>query len=349
MARDNDDAPWATPRRPRRHVAPLEAPAVDPAVAEGLTDSSHAQLFADTYGERLRFNHRRALWLIYDAPRWRIDSDGQVYRLALEFVRSRQAAALEIADRKLKERVLKFTIGQESKPNLDRLVAGAKNFHPIADAGDGWDADPWLTGASTGVVDWRTGALRPGDPEDRITKSLGVPFVADARAPRWDRFLGEVFDGDAAVIAWLHRFLGYACTGLTREQVLALFWGAGGNGKGVLMHLIAFVLGDYFANMSFSTIELKQRAAIPSDLAALEGKRLVTASESGEVRLNEPRIKALTGSDPVTARFLYSEPFTFTPTAKFVLATNTKPVVADNSFGFWRRLRLVPFTRCFEG
>ncbi len=131
--------------------------------------------------------------------------------------------------------------------------------------------------------------------------------------------------------------------------MLALFWGAGANGKGVLMHVVAHALGDYFANMSFSTIELKQRAAIPSDLAALEGKRLVTASESGEVRLNEPRIKALTGSDPVTARFLYSEPFTFTPSAKFILATNTKPIVADASFGFWRRLRLVPFTRCFEG
>ena len=158
-----------------------------------------------------------------------------------------------------------------------------------------------------------------------------------------------MFDGDRDLIGFIHRYCGYACTGITRDQVLALFWGAGGNGKGVLMHMIAWVLGDYFGNMSFSTIELKQRSTIPSDLAALEGKRLVTASESGEVRLNEPRIKALTGSDPITARYLYGEPFTFTPMAKFILATNTKPVVADNSFGFWRRLRLVPFTRCFAG
>ena len=80
-----------------------------------------------------------------------------------------------------------------------------------------------------------------------------------------------------------------------------------------------------------------------------DGQRLVTASESGEVRLNEPRMKALTGCDPITARYLYGEPFTFMPTAKFILATNTKPVVADNSAGFWRRLKLVPFTRSFEG
>jgi putative DNA primase/helicase len=322
----------------------------DPTIQEALTDASHAQRFAETYGIELIYNHRRGAWLSYNGLLWRPDSDGYVYRKALEFVRSRQADALELPDRKLKEKVLKFTIQAESKPKLDNLVALAKNFPPMNDAGDRFDMNPWLSGdPKNGVLDWRTGTVRLSDPADRITKSMGVAFDPNAQAPRWLQFIDEVFDGDRELIGFIQRYLGYSCTGITREQVLALFWGAGGNGKGVLMHMVAWVLGDYFANMSFSTIELKQRATIPSDLAALEGKRLVTASESGEVRLNEPRIKALTGSDPITARYLYGEPFTFTPAAKFILATNTKPIVADNSFGFWRRLKLVPFTRCFEG
>ena len=337
-------------RRSAITAAEIFAPRVDPLIAEALTDASHAQRFAETYGVDIKYDHRRGHWLVYEDPCWRIDNDGAIYRHALKFVRARQASALDIVDRKLKEKVLKFTIAAESKPALDKLVSLAKNFPPIADAGDGWDADPWLTAAKpNGVLDWRTGTLRQGDPSDRITRSLGVAFDPDAEAPRWTNFIDEVFDGDRDLIAFIHRYLGYACTGLTHEQVLALFWGGGGNGKGVLMHLVAYVLGDYFGNMGFSTIELKQRATIPNDLAALEGKRLVTASESGEVRLNEPRIKMLTGSDPVTARYLYGEPFTFTPSAKFILATNTRPVVADNSHGFWRRLKLVPFTRCFEG
>lgn len=325
-----------------------EAP-VDPMVAEALTDASHAQRFAEIYGVDVKYNWRRGTWLVHEGHLWRADTDGRIYRTALEFVRGRQATAIDISDRKLKEKILKFTINAESKPNLDKLVSLAKNFPPIADSGEGWDANPWLTGAPNGVLDWQTGTLRDGDPADRITRSLGVPFEPDATAPRWERFIDEVFDGDQDLIGFMHRYCGYVCTGVTRDQVLALFWGAGANGKGVLMHMIAWVLGDYFGNMSFSTIELRQRSTIPSDLAALEGKRLVTASESGEVRLNEPRIKALTGSDPITARYLYGEPFTFTPMAKFILATNTKPIVADNSFGFWRRLKLVPFTRRFDG
>jgi len=56
----------------------------------------------------------------------------------------------------------------------------------------------------------------------------------------------------------------------------------------------------------------------------------------------------LTGGDSITARFLHSEFFTFDPVAKFWLAVNHKPVVRDDSRGFWRRMRLIPFTPTFD-
>src|SRR4029434_1019558 len=91
-----------------------------------------------------------------------------------------------------------------------------------------------------------------------------------------------------------------------------------------------------------------RRNGATNDLAALDGRRFVLASEVNEgVRFDESRVKALTGCDPITARFLYAEFFEFVPVAKFWLATNHKPVVRDDSFGFWRRIRLVPFTRTF--
>jgi len=109
-------------------------------------------------------------------------------------------------------------------------------------------------------------------------------------------------------------------------------------------------MGDYAANTPFSTLEMSSRNSIPNDLAALYSKRLVTASELNEaVRLNEARMKMLAGQDPVTARFLHGEFFTFVPNAKFWLAVNHKPMVNDDSTGFWRKIRLIPFTQCFEG
>ncbi len=118
------------------------------------------------------------------------------------------------------------------------------------------------------------------------------------------------------------------------------------------MEVLRQVLGDHAWETSFATLE---HAARPSggatpELASLAGKRLVSAVETNEgVRLNEARIKALTGGDRITARRLYEDEFSFRPVTKFWLGVNHKPRVQDDSYGFWRRVRLIPFTRQFVG
>jgi putative DNA primase/helicase len=66
----------------------------------------------------------------------------------------------------------------------------------------------------------------------------------------------------------------------------------------------------------------------PTDLAMLRGARLVTAQETEEGGAwNETRIKALTGGDSITARFMRQDFFTFNPTFKLVIAGNHKPIL----------------------
>lgn len=322
----------------------------DVSIAECLTDAAHAERFAQAFGMELRFDHRRDRWLVYETPRWRTDIDGAVYRKAIEFARLRQLEAVQINDKKTRKTVLDFCIKAESKAQLDRTVSLAKMMPPIADNGESWDLDPMLLGAPNGLINLKNGLWRLGDPEDHITMSTSVKYDASAECPRWEQFILEIFNGDAELADWVHRFVGYAITGLTHEQVLAFFYGRGANGKGTMMNTIAHVLGDYSYNMPFSTIEMRQRSSIPNDVAALDKRRWVTASETNDgTQLNEARIKALTGCDPVTARFLHGEWFTFQPIAKFILAVNHKPVVKDDSYGFWRRIRLVPFLVAFTG
>jgi putative DNA primase/helicase len=125
--------------------------------------------------------------------------------------------------------------------------------------------------------------------------------------------------------------------------------GEGANGKSTFLSAIAYVLGSYACNLPFSAFELVARSTIPNDVATLPGRRFVTAIETDEsARLNEARIKALTGCDLITARSLYNRFFTFKPVAKFWLAFNHRPVVADSSHGFWRRVHLIPFVRQFN-
>ena len=57
----------------------------------------------------------------------------------------------------------------------------------------------------------------------------------------------------------------------------------------------------------------------------------------------ESLLKQVTGEDPLTARLLYAEFFTFMPTFKIVLAANHKPEIRGQDLGIWRRIHLVPF------
>lgn len=149
-------------------------------------------------------------------------------------------------------------------------------------------------------------------------------------------------------MAFVARAVGYALTGLTREQCFFLLHGAGSNGKSVLLGVLLALLGDYGYAAPFSTFEYSRGGAIPNDLAQLAGRRLVVASETNEgTRLDEARLKALTGGEAQTARFLNREFFTFIPQCTIMLAANHRPRVNDDSRGFWRRVRLLPFGREF--
>jgi putative DNA primase/helicase len=222
-------------------------------------------------------------------------------------------------------------------------------MEPLADSGDGWDANPDLFAVKNGVLDLRTSELLITSPDQKITKITNVPYISDAPAPRWLRFLIEIFNNDLELIHYIQLAVGLSLTGHTFEQVLFICYGRGGNGKSKLLALLRLICGDYAFNAPFSTFELYQRQGIPQDLAVLEGHRLITASETTEnARLNEGRLKALTGEDAMTARYLFGREFTFIPIGKIWLAVNHRPRVKDDSFGFWRRVRMIPFTQKFD-
>jgi len=325
---------------------PAETPDTEP-----LTEAGAAERFARLHGEDLRYDHRRQRWLVWQGHRWVPDVDGAVTRIALEFVRRWQHAALDLSTLEQRQAAMKLALGLERRERLASVLTLAQDLQPIAVSGEAWDADPWLIGTPTGVVDLRTGTRRPGRRDDSITMSTAVAFDPSARCDRFERFVAEVFAHDAELVGFVRRALGYSLCGSTGEQLLFFCFGAGSNGKGTLLNTMRReVFGDYAHALAFSAIEHDPRpGAASNELAALVGKRLVVSSEASEGRrLDEGRIKWITGGDPIRARFLYAESFEFVPAAKFWLAANHKPIVCDDSTGFWRRIRLIPFTQEFE-
>ena len=313
-----------------------------------LTEAGSAERFVRLHGDDVRFDYTRRHWLRWEHHRFRRDADAGVMRQALAFARDWQEEALAIADYEQKDAVIRHALRLERRDALENMLALAKTLKPVADDGQTWDRDPMLLGVVNGVVDLRTGTHRPGRRDDRVTLQTNVAFDPTESCRRWRRFLDEVFEPHPEVVPFLQRAIGYSLTAAIDEQCLFVLHGTGANGKTTLLQTMKYVLGDYALNTPFTTVEMHQRSGIPNDVAALVSRRFVMASETNDgTRLNESRVKALTGGDSISARFLHAEWFTFEPVAKFWLAVNHKPVVRDDSHGFWRRIRLVPFERAF--
>lgn len=315
-----------------------------------LTDLGNAERLVDRHGEDLRYIHPWGSWLVWDDRRHLPDRTGKVERLMKGTARRIYAEAANAEDTQERKALADHAKRSEAKKRISDAIALARSEPGIAILPDELDSDPWLLNAENGTIDLRTGELREHRREDLITKIAPVQYDPDAQAPRFGAFLQEVFDGDEDLISFVRRFAGYSLTGSTRERVIAILYGSGKNGKTTLVELLRGVLGDYAKNTSPETILTKRHEGVGNDVAALLGARFVSAAEVEQGRrLAESKVKNLTGSDTVTARFLYSEPFDFEPQFKLWLSTNHKPVIRGTDDAIWDRIRLIPFEQRFTG
>lgn len=315
------------------------------------TDLGNAECLEALHGDKLRFCHTRQEWLLWDGARWAIDDDGQAQRLAVQTARARYLAAGDIPDQKAKMELAFWAMQSESQSKVKNTLGAASVLRNLATTINQWDTHHHL-GATPGgaTIDLSTGLARAPKQEDYITMAAGVAYDPEADCPRWQQFLMEVFAGDAELIAYVQRAVGYSLTGETSEQKMFICHGLGANGKSTFLEIIGALAGDNYMATSFATFDADNNDSKRDDLAVLRGKRLVVAIESDEDRrLAEARVKALTGQDTISCRFLYGRYFTYKPTFKIWLAVNHKPVVRGTDHGIWRRLALIPFNQTFSG
>lgn len=251
-------------------------------------------------------------------------------------------------DGKIKDAVVKWAKQSLNMNNIRSLLESAQSERGLCVPG-AWDTEPFLLGCRNGILDLTNGKLLKPLPRMRITKQVNAAYDLNAKCPLWEKTLASYWPDDLDMADFIQRAVGYSMTGSISEQVFFCLFGEGANGKSTFLGTIQKLLGDYAYTMPFSTVEYENRSTISNDVAALRGKRFVLSSETQEdIRLNEGRIKSLTGDDSITARFLHHEYFTFEPTGKFWLAFNSKPRIQDQSYGLWRRLRMILFAQTFK-
>ena len=304
--------------------------------AEGqveLTEHGVALAFAKRHGDDLRYCHTTGCWYRWDGVRWVRDETRRAFTWARNLVASLNRGA-EFRIQAVTGKA-SFAAAVERFAQADEAIAVTREI---------WDRDPLLLGTPEGVVDLRTGDLRPAARDDYITRITAVAPSPTADCPTWLAFLREATGGDPALIGFLQRWFGYCLTGLTREHALLFVYGPGGNGKGVLLVTITGILGSYAVTAALDTFTAAKGDRHPTDLAMLAGARFVITTETEEGRgWAEARIKAMTGGDPVTARFMRQDFFTYVPAFKLTISGNHKPALRNVDDAARRRFNVVPF------
>jgi len=312
-------------------------------IDDTLNDLGNAERLANDYFGRLAYIPELGVWRYWKDRRWRDDSD-EVLRAAAIVGRSWFDDLAHESDQGRQKRLLAHAQRSCSANSLHAMIDIAKTLGLTVPQRE-WDRDPLLLGVENGIVDLRTGQPIAPDRLMRVCKVAAVTYAPDATAPLWCSFLDRVMDGDLAMIAFLQRAVGYALTGSTKEQCLFIAHGTGANGKSVFLRTLRELLGDYGRDCPAETLLSKRDNNINNDIARLAGARLVCAIETEDgKRFAESLVKALTGGDAITARFLHREFFEFIPQFKLWLATNHKPTIRGDDHAIWRRIRLIPFT-----
>ena len=325
-------------------LAALAGSVVDPTNFR-QTDAGNALLFVAIYEEDIRYIEAWRMWAHWSGQRWELMSDAALLPLARYVSEHMFNWALSLPEER-RDALRKHALATQKEQRLHAMINLAKGEASIRIEPSMFDADPWLLGCENATLNLRTADMHPPRREDFITKSTGIVLDPKAKCPNWLATLDWALQGDAATIEHVQRIAGYMLTGLVSEEKLFAFFGGGSNGKTTIAMTLYDALGDY-ADKGRRDILLQsqgEKGAASPDVAALLGKRLVVVSETDEgCGIAEAQLKEITSNEPVRARKLHRDPFTFTPSHKFLLMTNHRPFVKGGDDGIWRRLNIIGF------
>lgn len=299
-----------------------------------LSEDNIATEFATDNIHDLRYDHSRGKWFIWRDTHWMMDETGEALDLIRTYCANRAAGASTPAEQRRLTSV-KHTKSIETFAQIDRRIA-------VSHAS--WDTDAFLIATPGGTIQLATGEMKGANPNDLITRRTAVAPSRHSWCEPWNEFLSDACNGDDEQIEFLQKMAGYALTGDTREHSLFFIYGPGGNGKSVFLNILMHIMQDYAATAPIETFTASRSEQHPTELAMLNGPRLVTSSETEEgKRWAESRIKQLTGGDPISARFMRQDFFTFKPIFKLLIVGNHMPGLNSVDDAARRRFRLVPF------
>ena len=314
-------------------------------------DQGRGLRMRDQFATVLKFNAVDKKWFFFNGSYWQEDIGNQKVELAAERVANsikKEKPELSFSTKTDEDKAMNewYRFQKDSRSHMAKMhMIDEFKKYVIVKHGE-FDKEDMLLNTESGYVDLSNGELHDHDIDKKFSHQTLAEYSDNVDAPLWEKFLNQIFNNDEELIHYVQKAIGYSFTGSVDEQCLFILNGRGRNGKSVFSNVVSDVAGNYAKQMNVQTIVAKknQSGSANSDIARLEGARIVTSSELNEGdRFDESLVKQLTGGDKILARFLYGSEFEYKPKFKIWMATNHLPIIRGTDDGIWRRIKIIPF------
>lgn len=314
-------------------------------------DQGRGLRMRDQFATVLKFNAVDKKWFFFNGSYWQEDIGNQRVELAAERVANSiktEKPELKFSTKTDNDKAMNewYRFQKDSRSHMAKMhMIDEFKKYVIVKHGE-FDKEDMLLNTESGYVDLSSGELHDHDIDKKFSHQTVAEYSDNVDAPLWEKFLNQIFNNDEELIHYVQKAIGYSFTGSVDEQCLFILNGRGRNGKSVFSNVVSDVAGNYAKQMNVQTIVAKknQSGSANSDIARLEGARIVTSSELNEGdRFDESLVKQLTGGDKILARFLYGSEFEYKPKFKIWMATNHLPIIRGTDDGIWRRIKIIPF------
>lgn len=212
-----------------------------------------------------------------------------------------------------------------------------------------WDSKGDLLVCGNGVLNLEMQEFTSFSPSCYATKRTPVPWNPGATHPVWDRVL-DLLKQEGDRYERIRRICGSLLYAGNPNEIVVIFEGGAGTGKGTLITAIHKAMGDYAQSIDITSLletdyRYQGKGAPRADLFKLRATRFVFTGEPPKnAKLDAGGVKKMSGNDPIDARQPYArEEITFYPLYKIVIQTNFPIRIEWDDEGMERRLVVVPF------
>ena len=213
-----------------------------------------------------------------------------------------------------------------------------------------FDVDTRTINCMNGELELKEGSwrLREHRREDYRTAQIPIIYDPEAKAPRFEQFLQEIFEGDhdsEDKQILVCELLGYTLMSSSEFEKFVLLLGHGANGKSVLLHVVQSLIGiENTSAVQLSQLDNRfQRAYLQGKLA-----NIITEVAEG-CEIPDAQLKAIVSGERMTAEHKHKSPFDFSPFCTCWFGSNHMPYTKDFSDAIFRRALIILFNQKFEG